>query len=1467
MNNEINNIYPLDDVNRMLSSNQQPSIFHQSGDYFPSGLSNVNSLQSSIHSSSILKTLDSLTSDTYPVNYLTQDIESNSILMTATATAQPDLTAPNALIPPSVIVGGNLQITYEVKNQGSASAGFSYTDFYLSSDLNLDSSDVYLGFDYVNGLAAGASSQESATFNIGSNIRPGNYYLIYYVDADGYVSESNESNNAFGAPISITQPDLTVLNASIPTSARAGSSIQINYQVRNQGSGSAVASNTRFYLSPDLNIDSSDVYLGLDTVNSLAAGASSQESVTFTIGSNINPGNYYLIYYADADGYVIESNENNNAFGNLINITPAGNPDLIIQNPTAPTTASVGSTIALNYQVRNQGVGSAGASTTRFYLSRDTAFGTDDVLLGSDAVNSIAAGAVSSETASILIGNSIAAGNYHLLFRTDADNNLGESDETNNVVSRAITINSADLIIQTPTAPTTASVGSTIALSYQVRNQGLGNAVASTTRFYLSRDTAFGTDDVLLGSDAVNSIAAGVVSSETASIVIANSIAAGNYHLLFRTDADSTVAEGNENNNVVSSAITINSADLIIQNPTAPTTTSVGSTIALSYQVRNQGAGNAVASTTRFYLSRDTTFSTDDVLLGSDAVNSIAAGAVSSETASILIANSIAGGNYHLLFRTDADGTVAEGNETNNVVSKAITIDGPRPDLIIQNISAPSIVDPGNLFTLNYQIANQGTASAGNHTTKIYLSRDTTLSSDDILLASDPNYFYPVLNAGTYSSESYYLSISRDINFGNYYLLLQADGNGEISESNEANNITTKAITLAAPDLIVQNPSNPASANIGTTISLSYQLRNQGNGNAGINSTYFYLSKDTSLSSDDRFLAGDTVGIFGNIAPSGVVSESASVYLSSTITPGSYYLLYQADGSGSLRESNENNNIIAQAITITAPDLVIENATSASSVAIGATLQVNYQLKNQGNGSAGGSKTSFYLSRDTTLGNDDDISLGIETEANASLAPAAIISRSISITFDPTLNPGKYYLMLKADGAGSVTESNEGNNSIYITAQINITPPNGGGFNSTTGYGLVNAAAAVAKALNQSTFADVPDLGGSDWGADAIKAPEVWARRYTGQGVIVAVVDSGVDYTHPDLSANMWRNSREIAGNGIDDDSNGFIDDIYGWNFFDNNNDPLDKNGHGTHVAGTIAAVRNNFGVTGIAYNAKIMALKTGGTSPSDGSLSFEAVNNSIRYAADNGAKVINLSLGGSSTNTERLQAIQYAISKGAIVVSAAGNESELAPGYPARYADQFGIAVGAVNYNRTLTNFSNRAGTTTLAYVTAPGAYSNLDIGIYSTVPGGGYDFKSGTSMAAPHVAGVVALMLSAKNNLTDAQVRQILTSTAANGGTLPSATSSTASTASSSNSVVSRSISSPTNKTPLIISNWTAMIGEESVTENHTENVDNFSKPFLRYQDNRQNILSDEQVDTHENIIGKRRSNSRKSWMRSNE
>lgn len=308
------------------------------------------------------------------------------------------------------------------------------------------------------------------------------------------------------------------------------------------------------------------------------------------------------------------------------------------------------------------------------------------------------------------------------------------------------------------------------------------------------------------------------------------------------------------------------------------------------------------------------------------------------------------------------------------------------------------------------------------------------------------------------------------------------------------------------------------------------------------------------------------------------------------------------------------------------------------------------------------------------------------------------------------------------------------------------TPDN---FNRETGYGLINAAAVVASAAGVDTFEDVLDEGNS-WNNNLINAPEAWARGYTGSDVIVAVIDTGVDYNHQDLDENIWINSGEIACNGVDDDGNGYIDDVQGWDFVDSDSDPMDVYGHGTHVSGTIAAENDGQDITGVAYNAQIMPVRV---LDDWGFGWWSDIANGIYYAADNGADVINLSLGSDFPDDEIEAAIEYAASLGAVVVMAAGNSSDDQPGYPARYATDWGLSVGAIDRDRQLADFSNRAGTDSqLHHIVAPG------VEIESTLPNNCYDFYDGTSMATPHVAGVVALMLSANPDLIEEQIRQII-------------------------------------------------------------------------------------------------------------
>lgn len=250
----------------------------------------------------------------------------------------------------------------------------------------------------------------------------------------------------------------------------------------------------------------------------------------------------------------------------------------------------------------------------------------------------------------------------------------------------------------------------------------------------------------------------------------------------------------------------------------------------------------------------------------------------------------------------------------------------------------------------------------------------------------------------------------------------------------------------------------------------------------------------------------------------------------------------------------------------------------------------------------------------------------------------------------------------------------------------------------------------------------------------------------TGEGVVVAVIDTGVDYGHEDLKDNMWINTAELQGQeGVDDDNNGYIDDIYGVSFIDGSSNPMDDNGHGTHVAGIIAMANNNVGGVGIAYNAQIMAIKAG---QSDGSFSSSDIAKAIEYAYKNGADVINMSFGSYAHSAVIEAALQDAFSS-CVLVAAAGNDgyptldAPLTPSgnmYPAAYS--YVIGVMASDSNGKLAHFSNwdyKPNYGAEYEVVAPG------VDMYSTLPGDRYASWSGTSMAAPVVAAMAAIIRSA--------------------------------------------------------------------------------------------------------------------------
>ena len=273
-----------------------------------------------------------------------------------------------------------------------------------------------------------------------------------------------------------------------------------------------------------------------------------------------------------------------------------------------------------------------------------------------------------------------------------------------------------------------------------------------------------------------------------------------------------------------------------------------------------------------------------------------------------------------------------------------------------------------------------------------------------------------------------------------------------------------------------------------------------------------------------------------------------------------------------------------------------------------------------------------------------------------------------------------------------------------------------------------------------------------------IAAPEAWDMSAGDSKIIVAVVDTGVDYNHRDLQGNMWINGSEIPGNGMDDDGNGYIDDIYGYDFANTDSDPIDDEGHGTHCSGTIAARGDNgLDIAGVCWNARIMALKFLG---SDGSGYGSDAVTAFYYAVDNGADVVSNSWGGGDYMQSMQDAIDYAHSQGVIMVAAAGNDSSDSPEYPAYYEHM--IAVAATDSDDNKASFSNYGNWVDIA---APGV-DILSLRAEGTSSGTVHDdytaIASGTSMACPHVAAACVLLLSANPLLKCDEIYGILMETA---------------------------------------------------------------------------------------------------------
>ncbi len=456
----------------------------------------------------------------------------------------PDFAVTALAAPQKFPAGVPTAVTDTTANQGKAQSPASFTSYYLSSNIQLDASDLLLGSRDVPGLAPGGSHEGSATLVVPAETTPGTYSLFAKADGPGAIEESSELNNTRRLTIRIG-PDLIVSALSGPATAAPGATIFVSDTTMNDGATAAAASVTRFYLSENRTVEAGDVLLQSRNVPPLAAAAVHTATTAVTIPTSTATGSYYLLADADGETAVAEAVETNNARSLPLRI----GPDLVVASVTAPAKSAAGAALVVTDTTSNTGQGAAPASSTALFLSADFSLDSSDTRLSEGrAVPPLAAGASSTGSTTATLPASLAPGTWYVFARADDGEVVAEVLETNN--SRyAIVRVGPDLTVPSVSAPSSAVAGSAIAVTYTVANAGAEAAGASFVKFYLSTDLQLDASDVDLGSSSeIPPLPAGASVTGTTTVVVPGG-RSGTFYLLAIADGTGVIAEANEGNN------------------------------------------------------------------------------------------------------------------------------------------------------------------------------------------------------------------------------------------------------------------------------------------------------------------------------------------------------------------------------------------------------------------------------------------------------------------------------------------------------------------------------------------------------------------------------------------------------------------------------------------------------------------------------------------------------------------------------------------------------------------------------------------------------------------------------------------------------------------------------------------------------------------------------------------------------
>lgn len=717
-----------------------------------------------------------------------------------------------------------------ITNRGGNASSNPYTvKYYLSLDSIIDASDIVLDSSSHSSLEQNGSITEGAAFSIPWGTNPGNYYLIEYIDAGNSNQETNESNNILISSLSIVPhfSDLQIVSFKGDSVRVPGDLFFGDYTIFNMSSLTVNAQiNTYFSTSPVW--DSLNAYYGATTFTVYINSGRSASMPCF-LPDTIPAGDYYLmISVNDASGYQEINYANNFAFIKVRVDNPHVDLKVKAQSINKGDVLTAGNDMSIEYLVLNDGNylnGNFSYSYVKnsFYLSADSLLDPGDTYLGIDSTIFDLTPYPYYSTVNLGVPGTQAPGNYFVIIKADGPDEFIEVNENNNTACYPIKIESAstDLFVKIYRASVTTLPNHTTHMEYYAENSGNRDLQSCRIGYYLSTDTIPGGGDVLLGTNDFSGTGAysyNYVSAYPNLPYTTN----GDYFILIYIDDQHVVDETNEQNNVMWYPMRLTDYYYIDYLPLYPSTSPpscvAGDSVIMNCWFLNQGSDYAYNANAGYYLSRDTIFDYNDLLVGyNDSLNLGAGVYCRQASAYITIPDTMSIGEYYLFQFINNNFAINESNYANNRSYIPFKVEGPTLDLFLDSVYTQANISPGAELGTNCRVFNSGSAGASNFRLGYYLSADTLLDGGDSLLA----YTYGSVSghlASVVFNDS--LVIPATVSEGQYYVLYAVDDDDQFQEINETDNIsnalfsvTTTGIQTLSSETLLLYP-NPAQTRI-----------------------------------------------------------------------------------------------------------------------------------------------------------------------------------------------------------------------------------------------------------------------------------------------------------------------------------------------------------------------------------------------------------------------------------------------------------------------------------------------------------------------------------------------------------------------------------------------------------------------------------------------------------------------------